>query len=478
MSQKRKGHPSSSSNNYPKRPRYSNADAGADSKSASTAPIDPTYGQRSAFPGLDLTGNDDGLFYGPASDGFEYLRMVRQVISISPENFAESEAKGVPNLLTAPKSEEQERDDLYQDYPQGYYEDGAYTAAPASTTAQYGDSGQEHDVDPQEAYYAALLDRFQRLSNLLRSPASSSPPQESLFTQSTLTTATKLTTGPSKVWRVTFLYTRPTTKLLSHLDQDTVVAGIAALGKHLSWSNVRKSRYMGAWAWGLLARCREVGMMGSEEVAVLRDLGKKARQMVEGVDTDSGAKEEVQHDWIGESSDSDEDENHGGNETGYDDALSSDAGEDSVISRHQASDVGDGHHDTSNQQQSLDTTIAESQTLATVDEDISQAKQRLLATIEGPPVSETVDPTIEETSTDRPNLPASPRSHPSPSIKQATFPSAINKSSIQELESNSTVAAADQLADQATAAIPDMLITIIGERFGQRDLSDGRIVWT
>ena len=39
--------------------------------------IDPTYGQRGAFPGLDDPHTDGELFYGPASDGLEYLRMVR-----------------------------------------------------------------------------------------------------------------------------------------------------------------------------------------------------------------------------------------------------------------------------------------------------------------------------------------------------------------------------------------------------------------
>lgn len=36
---------------------------------------DPTYGQKGAFPGLD--DDEDELFYGPPSDGLEYLRMVR-----------------------------------------------------------------------------------------------------------------------------------------------------------------------------------------------------------------------------------------------------------------------------------------------------------------------------------------------------------------------------------------------------------------
>lgn len=36
--------------------------------------IDSIYGQKGAFPGLG--GDDDEIFYGPASDGLEYLRMI------------------------------------------------------------------------------------------------------------------------------------------------------------------------------------------------------------------------------------------------------------------------------------------------------------------------------------------------------------------------------------------------------------------
>lgn len=38
--------------------------------------VDPVYGQRSAFPGLDDVGSDE-LHYGPPEDGLEYLRLVR-----------------------------------------------------------------------------------------------------------------------------------------------------------------------------------------------------------------------------------------------------------------------------------------------------------------------------------------------------------------------------------------------------------------
>lgn len=39
--------------------------------------VNPTYGQRGAFPGLDDDPDDEKIFYGPASDGLEYLQMVR-----------------------------------------------------------------------------------------------------------------------------------------------------------------------------------------------------------------------------------------------------------------------------------------------------------------------------------------------------------------------------------------------------------------
>jgi hypothetical protein len=63
----------------PKRAKMSyDEDGGEDQSSPShheRPRNDPTYGQKNAFPGLDDGG--DELFYGPAEDGLEYLRMVR-----------------------------------------------------------------------------------------------------------------------------------------------------------------------------------------------------------------------------------------------------------------------------------------------------------------------------------------------------------------------------------------------------------------
>lgn len=65
------------------RPSYVEGDDDADNHVRTTKSTtyegprnDPVYGQKSAFPGLDDSIGDE-LFYGPAEDGIEYLRMVR-----------------------------------------------------------------------------------------------------------------------------------------------------------------------------------------------------------------------------------------------------------------------------------------------------------------------------------------------------------------------------------------------------------------
>ena len=78
MTPKRKAHSSTSIQPQSKRTKYDNNNGEGEGYPASQGQIDPTYGQRGAFPGLgSTTSEDDDLFYGPASDGLEYLRMVR-----------------------------------------------------------------------------------------------------------------------------------------------------------------------------------------------------------------------------------------------------------------------------------------------------------------------------------------------------------------------------------------------------------------
>ena len=64
--------------------------------------------------------------------------------------------------------------------------------------------------------------------------------------------------------------------------------------RNLGDSNIRKN--LGAWSWALLARCREVGEMGSEDVAVLRILGKRAVWLARGLSVGRREEEEDEED--------------------------------------------------------------------------------------------------------------------------------------------------------------------------------------
>ena len=80
MAEKRKIRPDNAEQNHQKRSRIATSgdeDANLLTTEAAQPRIDPTYGQRGAFPGLEDIYDEDELFYGPASDGLEYLRMVR-----------------------------------------------------------------------------------------------------------------------------------------------------------------------------------------------------------------------------------------------------------------------------------------------------------------------------------------------------------------------------------------------------------------
>ncbi|KAL9018192.1 MAG: hypothetical protein Q9185_004515 [Variospora sp. 1 TL-2023] len=455
MPQKRKIHPPGSQIAQSKRTRYSNGDNGTTSEDAtSKAQVDPTYGQRSAFPGLDDHVEEDVLFYGPASDGLEYLRMVR------------SEAKGVPNLLTATKPDEE--NDLYQDYPQAYYSDGAYVAA--SLPSAFGNDtqlGADGDVDPQEAYYTSLLTRFHALSSFFRSPNPVPP------SAATTATAMTLATAPTKKWRTMLLYTTPTTSLLAQLSQESIINGIVALEKHLDWRMLERGPYVGAWAWGLLARCRSAGMMGSEEVGVLRDLGKKARGLVRGLRAGLGG---VSAEAEAEAEEEEEEEKNDGAENGQamEVEIENMGGGDEVdrtILDETARDGNDAGPTTT-----IEHNLGDPDRPDPNEVDMAAAKQRLLAKLL---LLQQTDPAAplsassSSSSSSPPQLPTIPQENTkSPTTVPAPPIATANDDDDDNNNNNNGI----PLTTRITATL-DMIITIVGEEYGQRDLLCGRGVW-
>lgn len=235
--------------------------------------------------------------------------------------------------------------------------------------------------------------------------------------------------------------------LLAQVPQEMVIHGLKNLESTLTSNNMRtgKGKNIGAWVWGLLARCRDVGQMASEEVGVLRDLGKMAvwllRRIAAGEVVGDVAKEAENMTGEGKS-----EEACGGevkeNEDGEGD-------EDDGI-------VGGGSDEMNGLEQVSAKVEDEGMLLA-------EARDRVLSTL--PPSSQAEDDPKSQ-------MPS--RSDDAGFVGELETPRHTETEIVANQEIESTRSAFDQMAMRATL---DMLVTIIGECYGQRDLLDGRLLW-
>ena len=356
-----------------------------------------------------------------------------------------SEAKGVPNLLVAPApvTERSGEEGLYDDYPLGYYADGAYTAVPlpSSNINRSHDEGSE-DLDPQEAYYRVLCARFSKISSTLHP----SPPPPETIPEPPLSFT-------SKQWRYRLLKILPKPTQLAQLPQENVIRALDILEDVLTSGNLKAAhgKNVGAWAWGLLARCREVGQMGSEEVGVVRKLGKKAvwllRRMAAGevMDEDQEGEEEEE-----------ENEEEAKDGPGEDRRSESDASCQTDI-------------DPISIESDITTTDPPLQPPhspgSEPSDPLAAARQRLLSSLHSPDThpsdsphdNTTPHPTIETTTTDKDPTPTITAKHHSTSSQSREGQGLIDKDGIY--------------------ATLDMIVTVVGEFYGQKDLLAGRLLW-
>ncbi len=360
-----------------------------------------------------------------------------------------SEAKAVPNLLVAPISPtvKSKEDDLYADYPPGYYSNGAYTATPlppSNPSQPYTNGEQQEDQDPQEAYYASLCARFTGLTEMLQSPPPRAAPDN--------TDVHYLDWRKPRIWRAKILRTTPTMVLLAQLTQESVICGLEVLESLLVWANLKGGRgnSVGAWAWGLLGRCREVGQMGSEEVGVLRNLGKQSVWLLRRISAGEvigGAADETDEE-VGQEDEEDGEEEEERVEEGADclDVADTDDGFSPYIDPITSAVLGqDGNSD-----------IHPIATMA--DADLAKAKQHIINSLG----TNQASTNATETNADNGDGVQSPT---------PTYP-------VTDLELDSEEVLKERAHEKATIhATLDMLITIIGEFYGQRDLLDGRLLW-
>jgi hypothetical protein len=197
------------------------------------------------------------------------------------------EASGIPNLLVAPKVEagkdtQAAYEGIIGDH-EGYYEDGAYYTAKFVPTSSYYsdedylDEDEEEGRDPQTAYFNSILERFETL----RAKLQQTPPPDALtkLGRNHPTQITKLKKNGSNArwWRYYMDTTNPEAAQVASMDKFTVLRILEYLaGGQLFKSGYDISMSVSLWVWALLARLPERGELSSEEIAAVRELGKKA----------------------------------------------------------------------------------------------------------------------------------------------------------------------------------------------------------
>ncbi|KAH8655026.1 hypothetical protein BGZ60DRAFT_435429 [Tricladium varicosporioides] len=238
------------------------------SRPTAEARVDPTYGQRSAIPGLDdETGGDDdsdSLNYDEdGSNALSYLRAVRQ------------EAFSIPNLLVAPKQEGDDRD-VYEngvgDY-RGIYGDGAYYAVPEAS--QDSEEENESTIDPNLDYFDSILTRYEALHHRL---AQTPPPENvKILDKDHPTYVGRLNTEIARWWRWKMRTVDPLPAQIATMDKSTVLRLLGLLtGGNLLKRGLEVELSVSQWIWSLLARLPDRGELTSEEIGIIRELGKKA----------------------------------------------------------------------------------------------------------------------------------------------------------------------------------------------------------
>ena len=344
-------------------------------------------------------------------------------------------------MAEPPAEAQEENGDLHRDYRTGgWYSGGAYTAA-ATQSDDDDDDDSDGELDAQEAYYEALVKRFKKVRQTLSSAPTSTTP-------STALPDGLRQTARREQWIYCFKHTQPAAKGVARASQDDVMRALyrleAVFTKRTLANNITGSN-ISAWVWALLARCRDVGQMNSHQISVLRDLSKTALAVGHKLGrNDTHEEEEIEkEDGDGEEEDSSGDEadeditSEGDTATDANGALSEDGEiEDRIEDAHAENGIN-GTHGTrgvGQQEEQEEGEISEADEAR-----LEQSRQALLDRLAQPDAASNADSMGDEIE------------------------------DIKELNP-------EEPKKRALASI-DILVTLVGEVFGQRDLLDRRDVW-
>ncbi|KAI0886189.1 uncharacterized protein GGS22DRAFT_125645 [Annulohypoxylon maeteangense] len=312
--------------------RHRNPQYSGGTKTNST--MDPNYGQRSAFGDFEClttvpTGDSD-LDWEDDSDALSYLKSVRTQASAIPHVLAASKAgPQLPPQFAAQSTNgslqggaENIDRSIYKDGTgdfRGYYHDGAYTAYPSGYFDKEEDTDEEQDGDYDEAnqdyeegeegenlelnydedsslesdsegrphnsnvdeirdaYFASLTNQYLALRQILQTD----PPHDVLLSlpKSNPTEVrefgSRSDTFPK--WAGRIRGTDPLPAQVAGMRKEGVIRLLRIIlgGKFLRKKQTLWER-TSRWIWALLARLPERGELDYQEIGYIRELGKRA----------------------------------------------------------------------------------------------------------------------------------------------------------------------------------------------------------
>lgn len=309
-----------------------------------------------------------------------------------------------------------------------------------STTGGAMEIEKEEKKDAQSSYYNLLKSRFMLLRSTLRCP----PPAtiiSGLDDNHPVTLPIHIKAA-RMAWTHLLGTVEPQMAQLACMDMSSVLGALQLLGdllgSSIKESDAHRIRRIGAWAWGLLGRCREVGELGSEEVGELRIFGRKALALLKKLEktADHTIQNPVEAD--------------------------SDIGEENFSDDEQVTFAANSVE------------LADMQAL----EDLERAKRRLQNHLFGKVEVLDEEDEVELRQRRRRNT-SSPLETSSDEIE--TTPAHENHTAINNT-SHDTISdepsSIDTVpAEQQSRILLNMIVTIVGEFYGQKDLLNERDIW-
>ncbi|PGH15996.1 hypothetical protein AJ80_05372 [Polytolypa hystricis UAMH7299] len=444
---------------------------------------DPVFGQKHAFPGLDDGSvGDDELFYGPPEDGIEYLRMVRSEARTLPSVFVSQETLSKidnDNNNTQPQSAAvQETTSLKAVRGTGYFSDGVYVAPPPSS--HLANSKQEQrkkqqqqqkdfstTPDAQEIYYNLLRHRFL----LLRSTLKCIPPPSIISALDNTSHPISLPAAHKKAraeWHRLLRTVDPQPAQLACMDNESVLRVLDIVTRTLSEAarsgDAVRVKRLGAWAWGLLGRCRDVGQLGSEDVSDIRELGKRAVKILKKV---REAERRVEVEGEGEGGEGGYGEGRYDSEDGEGESFMMEDEGESVAGRgNEVQDSAVDNEEVGNQEITPDEAGGQDNAQITHDElEAAKARLRSRLVMDSSATAEPTDDNLDEGEIAQGD------------DQRGGQQSRDDDDEADEEEDDDDVEDPQAEAKRNTRAMLDMIISVTGEFYGQRDLLEFRDMW-